>query len=85
MQDENRKTDLENTNEQEPENKGVAKKVSVAVIVVLLAMVAVLMFFADFMEQKFGKVTGTIALCVVAAAIAVFLYKDEIKKFFKRK
>lgn len=78
--------DLEkNTENSEEENQGAVKKVSSAILVVLAIFIFALMFFADFIEHKFGKIAGTIALCVVAAVMAALLYKDKIKRIFRRK
>ena len=62
-----------------------AKRGSIAVILILLALVTVVTFITYFVEINFGKTAGTVALIVVAAVIALYLYRKEIAAKFKRK
>ena len=61
------------------------KKGSIAVILILLLLVTVVTFITYFVEINFGKTAGTVALVVVAAVIAIYLYRKEIMAKFKRK
>lgn len=61
------------------------KKGSIAVILILLLLVTVVTFITYFVEIKLGKTAGTVALIVVAAVIALYLYRKEIAAKFKRK
>ena len=61
------------------------KRGSIAVILILLALVTVVTFITYFVEVNFGKNAGTVALIIVAAVIAIYLYRKEIMAKFKRK
>ena len=76
--------DEQNT-ENENESKGGVKKASTAVIILVFILFVFIIFFTDAIEVKFGKTAGTLALVIIAAVIAVLLYKKEIVEFFKGK
>ena len=61
------------------------KRGSIAVILILLALVTIVTFITYFVEINFGKTAGTVALVVVAAIIALYLYRKEIIAKLKRK
>ena len=67
------------------QQRRAVRRGSVAVILILLALVTVVTFITYFVEVNFGKNAGTIALVVVAAIIAIYLYRKEIMEKFKRK
>ena len=62
-----------------------AKRGSIAVILILLALVTVITFIMYFVELQFGKTAGTVTLVVLAIIIALYLYRKEIIEKFKRK
>ena len=62
-----------------------AKRGSIAVILILLALVTVISFIMYFVEVNFGRTAGTVTLIVLAAIIAAYLYRKEIAAKFKRK
>ncbi len=71
--------------ETEEEQRRILKRASIAVILIVLALVVVLSFIVYFVEMHFGKTAGTVVLIVLAIAIAGYLYRNEIKNKFKRK
>lgn len=71
--------------ETEEEQRRILRRASVAVIFIVLALVVVLSFVVYFVELHFGKTAGTVALVILAIAIAGYLYRNEIKSKFKRR
>ena len=62
----------------------VTKKASILLFLLVLFLFVLILIVMELVEMSFGKTAGTAALIVIAAGIAVFLYKDEIKAKFKR-
>lgn len=75
----------EQEKELEEEKHGTAKKGSVAVFVLVALLFFAVMCVTDFVEWKFGKTAGTVALVVIALIIAGYLYRNEILEKLKRK
>lgn len=69
----------------EEQKRRTAKRGSIAVILILLALVTVISFIMYFIEINFGKTAGTVALIIMAVLIAVYLYRNEIREKLKRK
>ena len=86
----NKKERFEELNEITPEmdeqqQRRAARRGSIAVILLLLLLVTAVTFITYFVEINFGKTAGTAVLIVVAAVIAIYLYRKEIAAKFKRK
>ena len=43
-----------------------------------------IIFVTEGVSHFFGRTAGTVAMCVMAAIIAVLLYREEIVSFFKK-
>ena len=69
----------------EEESRKVHRMASVAVILIVLALVTVISTIVYFVEMRFGKAAGTVGMIILAIAIAGYLYRNEIKSKFKRK
>ncbi len=52
---------------------------------VVLALFVGVGIITEAVTYFFGKTAGTVALCIIAVIISVFLYKDEILSIFSRK
>lgn len=69
----------------EEQQRRAVKRGSIAVILILLALVTVISFIMYFVEINFGRTAGTVTLVILAVVIAAYLYRNEIKEKFKRK
>lgn len=78
--------EIKNTNEgQDPvseEDRAKAKKAGCILFAVAAFVFAVILFAEDLIENHFGKVASTVMLCIIAAIVATYLFKDNIKAFF---
>lgn len=73
------------TDDNKEEKDHTAKMASLAIFVLVLLLFLGVLFITYFFEVEFGKTAGTIALVVIAAIIAVYLYRKEIIDKFKNK
>ncbi len=62
----------------------VLKRASLAVFITVLVLFAAVIFATELVDRIFGRTAGTIALVIIAAAIAIILYRKEIAAFFKK-
>lgn len=62
----------------------VLKRASLAVFITVLILFAAVIAATELVDQFFGKTAGTITLVIIAAAIAIILYRKEIAAFFKK-
>ena len=69
----------------EEENKKTVKRASRAIFLLVVLLFAAVMGVTYFIEVKFGKTAGTIALAVLALIIALSLYGKEIRAKLKKK
>ena len=73
-----------NTGADEREEEGKARTASKAILLLVLLLFVIIIFFTDAIELYFGKVAGTVALIVIAALIAILLYRKEIAEYFRK-
>ena len=73
-----------NTGNDEDGKEEKAKAASKAIIVLVFILFVAIIFFTDTIERYLGKAAGTISLIVIAAVIAVLLYRKEIADYFRR-
>ncbi len=69
----------------EETKRKAAEKGGKAVFLLVALLFFAVMCITYFFELKLGKTAGTVALIVVALAIAGYLYRDEILEKRKRK
>ena len=63
----------------------VLKRASLAVFITVLVLFAAVIFATEIVDRIFGKTAGTVTLVIIAAVIAIILYRKEIAAFFKKK
>ncbi|MEG2756586.1 MAG: hypothetical protein RR963_00115 [Anaerovoracaceae bacterium] len=77
---------LENTTEKEQEMKqGVAKKASLAIFILVVLLFLGIISVTDIISVKWGIAAGTIGLVIIAAILAIYLYKNELIEKLKKK
>lgn len=74
---------IDNKDKSDDDSK-VLKRASLAVFITVLILFAAVIAAAELVDQFFGKTAGTITLVIIAAAIAIILYRKEIAAFFKK-
>lgn len=74
---------IDNKEKQDNDSR-VYKRASLAIFVSVILLFAAVMFVTEMVDRFFGKTVGTIALVIIAAAIAIILYRKEIADFFKK-
>lgn len=74
----------EKQTEDEQSRKQAAKMSKSIFLLVLLLFVAVI-FITDAVTALAGKTAGTIAMTILAAIIAIYLYREELKKWLRNK
>lgn len=74
---------LDNKETQNGDNK-VLKRASLAVFIIILILFAAIIFITEITERFFGKTAGTVVLIIIAAVIAIILYRKEIVAFLKK-
>lgn len=74
---------IDNKEKQDNDSR-VYKRASLAIFVSVILLFAAVMFATEMVDRFFGKTAGTIALVIIAAAIAIILYRKEIAAFFKK-
>lgn len=62
----------------------VLKRASLAVFITVLVLFAAVIFATEIVDRIFGKTAGTVTLVIIAAVIAIILYRKEIAAFFKK-
>ena len=74
---------IDNKEKQDNDSR-VYKRASLAIFVSVILLFAAVMFVTEMVDRFFGRTVGTIALVIIAAAIATILYRKEIAAFFKK-
>jgi len=77
---------MKRTNNREKNNDDgrVLKRASLAVFITVLVLFAAVIFATEIVDRIFGKTAGTVTLVIIAAVIAIILYRKEIAAFFKK-
>lgn len=73
------------TEEERREEEKHLRKLGRVQFYLVIGLFIVVIVIMELISRAFGKTYGTIALCVMAAIIAAWLYQEEIRNFFKRK
>lgn len=85
MCDKDKNKEENNLEKQDVEERTTAKRAGIAIFLLVILLFGGVMFVVYFFEVSLGKTAGTIALVVITMLVAVYLYRDEIKKKLKRK
>lgn len=74
--DNDKRTEIENENDSEKDMK-LIRSASVGLIVILLIAITLISLFSSVIEAAFGKIAGTITLVIIAAGLAIYLFRKE--------
>ena len=71
--------------EKNKDDEKIMKRASLVIFLLVAVMFAAIVAISYAVEHFYGKTAGTISLVIMAAIIAVIMYRKEIRNLFRKK
>ena len=71
--------------EKNKDDEKIMKRASLVIFLLVAVMFAAIVAISYAVEYFYGKTAGTISLVIMAAIIAVIMYRKEIRNLFRKK
>ena len=71
--------------ENNKDDEKLMKRASLVIFLLVAVMFAAIVAISYVVEHFYGKTAGTISLVIMAAIIALIMYRKEIRNLFRKK